>query len=185
MRGLREPMGTFGYLLSVEGARRLLQEGTIFPLHYQLDVRRGDDMVANPHRTQISQFEFFEFFLSLIETIGKQFYIEQFEPRVSQSTVSFPPSQDVQLNCAYADGLVSAHRCGDECCLFHSAPCQFVDSDVQACWSADHTPQLRGCKEAFHRRVQELDDDSAADPPPALALPPLDPGPGVAATVEA
>ena len=49
---------------------------------------RGDDTVGNPHRARISQFELFE--LILLSTIYKLFSIEQFEPTVSQSTVSSP-----------------------------------------------------------------------------------------------
>ena len=47
-------------------------------------LRRGDDTstVGSHHRAQFSQFEFFE---------AKLFSIEQFEPTVSQSTVSCTP----------------------------------------------------------------------------------------------
>jgi len=100
-RGFPDPMGTFAYLVSREGAEKLLVEGVVFPLDYQLDA---------------------------------------------------------QLNYAFASGGVRAYRCADAGCLFFSAPCQFVDSDVQACWSADHMPALRAYKEAFVRRTRDLDD---------------------------
>ena len=48
-----------------------------------------DDAVGNPHRAQISQFEFFE--LILLLKLDKQFPVEQFEATVSQSTVPSPP----------------------------------------------------------------------------------------------
>ena len=49
----------------------------------------GDDTVGNPHSAQISQFAVFE--RILLSKLGKQISIEQFEPTVSQSTVSSPP----------------------------------------------------------------------------------------------
>ena len=49
---------------------------------------RGDDTIGNHHQAQISQFELFELFLLL--KLDNQFSIEQFEPTVSQSTVSSP-----------------------------------------------------------------------------------------------
>ena len=49
---------------------------------------REDDTVGNPHRANIYQFELFE--LILLLKLDKQFSIEQFEPTVSQSTVSSP-----------------------------------------------------------------------------------------------
>ena len=52
-------------------------------------IGRGDDTVGNPHRAHFSPFELFELFLFL--ELDKQLSIEQFEPTVSQSTVS-PPS---------------------------------------------------------------------------------------------
>eukprot|EP00811_Abedinium_folium_P034367 NODE_7253_length_1595_cov_10.910763.p1 GENE.NODE_7253_length_1595_cov_10.910763~~NODE_7253_length_1595_cov_10.910763.p1 ORF type:complete len:453 (+),score=129.70 NODE_7253_length_1595_cov_10.910763:73-1359(+) len=96
-------MGTFAYLVSTEGARRLLEEEVIFPLDFQLDV---------------------------------------------------------QLNHAYATGRVCAYRCLDDACLFFSAPRQFVDSDVQACWSADHDPTFHALKKGFARRIEELDHEA-------------------------
>merc|ERR1712150_266597 len=98
--GYPEPMGTFAYLLSVSGARRLLLEGLIFPLDFQLDA---------------------------------------------------------QLNYAFASGSLCAYRCNDAGCLFYSSPCQFIDSDVQACWSADHDLNFRMFKEGFLLRIRELD----------------------------
>ena len=50
---------------------------------------RGDDTVGNPHRAQISKFEFFELVLFL--KLNKGFPVEQFEATVSQSTVPSPP----------------------------------------------------------------------------------------------
>ena len=50
---------------------------------------RGDDTVGDPHRAQILQFELFE--LILLLELDKQFPVEQFEARVSQSTVPSPP----------------------------------------------------------------------------------------------
>ena len=52
-------------------------------------LRRGDDMVGNPHGAQIYQFGFFQLIISL--KLDKQLSIEQFEAAVSQSTVSSPP----------------------------------------------------------------------------------------------
>ena len=49
---------------------------------------KGDDTVGNPHRAQLVQFELFESCLLL--ELDKHFSIEQFEPTVSQSTVSSP-----------------------------------------------------------------------------------------------
>ena len=54
-------------------------------------IRRGDATVGNPNRAQIYKFELFEFII--LFKLAKQFSIEQFEPTVSQSTVSSPPSQ--------------------------------------------------------------------------------------------
>ena len=48
-----------------------------------LPFRRGDDMVGNPHRAQISQFELFE--LILLLKFDKRFPVEQFEAAASQS----------------------------------------------------------------------------------------------------
>ena len=53
------------------------------------EVGRGDDTVGDPHRAGISQLELFE--LILLLKLDKYFSIEQFEPTVSQSTVSSPP----------------------------------------------------------------------------------------------
>ena len=51
---------------------------------------RGDETVGNPHRAQISQFEFFE--LTLLLKLDKQLPVERFEATVSQSTVTrYPP----------------------------------------------------------------------------------------------
>ena len=55
----------------------------------QPTVGRGDATVGNPHRAQISQFEFFELFLLL--KLDNEVSIERFEPTASQSTVSSPP----------------------------------------------------------------------------------------------
>ena len=52
-------------------------------------IRRGDDVVGNPHRAQISQSELFE--LTLVSKVSKQFPVERFEATVSQSTVPSPP----------------------------------------------------------------------------------------------
>ena len=52
------------------------------------ELGRGDDRVEDPHRAQISQFELFE--LILLLKLDKQFPVEQFEARVSQSTVPSP-----------------------------------------------------------------------------------------------
>ena len=52
-------------------------------------VGRGHDKVGNPHRVQKAQFEFVEF-VFLLSRLDKQLSIEQFEPTVSQSTVSSP-----------------------------------------------------------------------------------------------
>ena len=46
-------------------------------------VGRGDDMVGNPHRVQISHFELFELFLLL--KLHKHLPVERFEATVSQS----------------------------------------------------------------------------------------------------
>lgn len=65
---------------------------------------------------------------------------------------------DAQLNRAFQAGALNAYRCGVERCLFFSPPCQFLgDSDVQACWSADHDPALRAFKHGLHRRIAALD----------------------------
>ena len=55
----------------------------------RLDLGRGDDTVGNPHRAQMSEFEFFEL-VPLLE-LDKVVSIEQFEAAVSQSTAPFPP----------------------------------------------------------------------------------------------
>ena len=65
---------------------------------------RGDDTVGNTHRAQISQFELFE--LILLLKLDKSYPVEQFEARVSQSTVR-PPSYRC-LRCAAAS--VSCRR---------------------------------------------------------------------------
>ena len=60
---------------------------------------RGGDAVGSPRRAQIVQFELFElkflnsvfFEIVLLVTLDTQFPIEQFEPAVSQSTVSSHP----------------------------------------------------------------------------------------------
>ena len=58
---------------------------------YARIIRRGVDTVGNPHRAQISQFEFFEYsFYKIWLKQDKQFSIERFEPTVSQSTVLVP-----------------------------------------------------------------------------------------------
>ena len=49
---------------------------------------RGDDAIGNPHRAQISRFEFFE--LILLLKLDKRLPVEQFEATVSQSTVPSP-----------------------------------------------------------------------------------------------
>ena len=69
--------------LGVARPRRPLGRGR-FPF-----LGRGDDVVGNPHRAQISRFELFE--LILLLAVGKQFPVKQFEATVlSQSTVSPP-----------------------------------------------------------------------------------------------
>ena len=50
---------------------------------------RGDDTVGNPHRAQISLFEFFE--LILLLELDKQVPVEQFETAAPPSTVPSPP----------------------------------------------------------------------------------------------
>ena len=57
---------------------------------------RGNDTVGNPHRAQICQFKLFEFILFL-----KLDNVEQFEARVSQSTVPSPPL--LTLRCYDSD----------------------------------------------------------------------------------
>ena len=49
---------------------------------------RGDDTVGNPHRAHFFQFELFEPVVLL--KLDRQCSLEQFEPTVSQSTVSPP-----------------------------------------------------------------------------------------------
>ena len=58
----------------------------------------GDETVGNPHRTRIAQVELFE--LSLLLKLDKQFPVEQFEVRVSQSTGPSPPLSTI--DCADA-----------------------------------------------------------------------------------
>ena len=53
------------------------------------DTFRKGDTIGNPHRAQISQFEFFEFILFL--KVDQQFPVERFEATVSQSRVPSPP----------------------------------------------------------------------------------------------
>ena len=50
---------------------------------------RWDDMVGNPHRAQISQFELFELFV--LSKLDKEFPVEEFEATVSQSAVPSSP----------------------------------------------------------------------------------------------
>ena len=59
------------------------------------EVGRGDDMVGNPHRAQIIEFELFEFII--VMKLDKQLSVERFEPTVSWSIVPSPPSQHVAL----------------------------------------------------------------------------------------
>ena len=56
-------------------------------INWQLS-QGGDDTVGHPHRSQNCQFELFELIISL--KLDNKFSIEQFEPTVSQSTVSSP-----------------------------------------------------------------------------------------------
>ena len=49
---------------------------------------RGVDTVGSPHRSRISQFEFFE--LIILLKLGKQFPVKPFEAAASQSTVPSP-----------------------------------------------------------------------------------------------
>ena len=75
-------------------------------------LERGDDTVGNPHRAQISQFEFFELILSLKS--DKQFPVEQFETTVSRSTV---PSSPLKCASPWRTGCPlkpSARRAGAE-----------------------------------------------------------------------
>ena len=79
---------------------------------------RGDDMVGNPHRAQIYQFELFELILSL--NLDKQLPVEQFEAKVSQSTVPSPPlevgnasrrdSAPTLSGCSHTPQLFLVHR---------------------------------------------------------------------------
>ena len=55
----------------------------------ELVFGRGDNMVGNPHRAQISRFELVE--LILLLKSDKQLPVERFEAAVSQSTVPSPP----------------------------------------------------------------------------------------------
>ncbi|CAE8594108.1 unnamed protein product [Polarella glacialis] len=64
---------------------------------------------------------------------------------------------DAQLNRSFASDSIRAYRCQDRGCLFYSAPCQLLDSDVQACWSADHPVGLRGIKLGLLQRLQKID----------------------------
>ena len=63
---------------------------------------RGDDTVGNPHRAQIVQFELCE--LILLLKFDNKFSIEQFEPTVSQSTVSSPL-------LLFSWGFIIVHMC--------------------------------------------------------------------------
>ena len=66
-----------------------------------LEFGRGDDTVGNPHRARISQFELVE--LILLSRLDRQFPVEQFEPKASQSAVPSPPSEECE--CCFADAL--------------------------------------------------------------------------------
>ena len=91
-------MGSGVPISSVEAARAILSPGERMLVLARSDPRlrasaavigRGDDAIGNPHRAQMSQFEFFE--LILLLKLDQPFPIEQFEATVSQSTVPFPP----------------------------------------------------------------------------------------------
>ena len=91
---------------------------TMFFLIPTTEVWRWDDTVGNPRRAQISQFELFE--LSLL-TLDTHFSIEQFEPMISQSTVSSPllrsPGQALSAFCC----CVARHGLAQkECCFPHT-----------------------------------------------------------------
>ena len=62
-------------------------------------IGRGDDRVGNPHRAQISQFEFFELVIWL--KLGKRLPVERFEATVSQSAVPSPLLQMELIIASY------------------------------------------------------------------------------------
>ena len=68
---------------------------------------RADDTVGNPHRAQISQFEFFE--LIPLSRLDKQLSVEQFEATASQSTAPSPPPRS-RAETRSPDGLEQARR---------------------------------------------------------------------------
>ena len=74
-----------------------------------------------------------------------------------QPDAVFPLYKQLDVQISHVKAL-KAWRCGDAACLFYSAPCQLLDSDVQATWSPDHAAELRVFKLGFKRREQQLDE---------------------------
>ena len=97
-------------------------------------LRRGNDTVGDPHRAEIHRFELFELFILL--ALDKQVSIEQFEPTVSQSTVSSPPLADVLFLVALRHSR-----------LFSSRPCAMPDS--RSLRSARHLLRYPGPRSDF------------------------------------
>ena len=66
-----------------------------------------------------------------------------------QADAVFPLYKQLDVQISHVKSL-KAWRCVDAACLFYSAPCQLLDSDVQATWSADHASELRVFKLALN-----------------------------------
>ncbi|CAJ1331536.1 unnamed protein product [Effrenium voratum] len=77
--------------------------------------------------------------------------------RLLQPGAVFPLQRQLDAQLLELRGQLRAFRCLEGSCLFYSAPCQLLDSDVQACWSADHDLGLREMKRGLLRRKEALD----------------------------
>ncbi|CAL1130008.1 unnamed protein product [Cladocopium goreaui] len=91
--------------------------------------------------------------------------------RLLQHTFPLHRQLDAQMAEVQKRGDLRAFRCADRSCLFYSAPCQLLDSDVQACWSADHDVQLRTLKLGFRQRQRFLNERVKHGHLPPLRLP--------------
>eukprot|EP00435_Cladocopium_sp_Y103_P027647 s3776_g6.t2 len=97
--------------------------------------------------------------------------------RLLQHTFPLHRQLDAQMAEVQKRGDLRSFRCSDTSCLFYSAPCQLLDSDVQACWCADHDVQLRTLKLGFRQRQQFLDERVKQGNLPPLPSPQISGGP--------
>ncbi|CAE7560696.1 unnamed protein product [Symbiodinium natans] len=197
-----DPLGTFAYLVSRAGARELLRTGSAFPLRRQLDAQRLGQAAGKVASGGVPGM------VEARQLIG----LVRFEPAYARSDfrcallhLIVPKCLSLfrlglQLGCikrGIRASILTRTMTSMSCfrifklmwpcspSLFYSAPCQLLDSDVQAIWSAghawlvadpgmwvnrsaDHTTQLRPVKLGLRARAEALNAISAFDIPRAV-----------------